>query len=302
MASNLVLRNAAADLTLDVLNGVHSGVSLPLENGSYLIGSAPDCDLMLSDRDVSAHHMRLQFAGSEVMIEATGADVMVQDTSVPVGHGLHVKTPVTISLGSARLRLCRPAQAAPGRKADKSKRTTWMIGGAAAFSLLTIAAVQAGIANVGDRLPMASFDEKTVAAGTASASMPSADEVSSALAANLAAAGLSDLQVKADGTRFAVSGALDEEARKSWSDIQTWFDRSYGTNYVLTSMVGEAAAKTSPKFNLQAVWFGETPYAIGADGTHLYKGAALEDGWYIKDIRDGSLKVGRQGEEFILRF
>ncbi|MBB4277858.1 FHA domain-containing protein [Rhizobium mongolense] len=301
MASNLVLRNAAADLTLDVLDGVHSGVSLPLEKGSYVIGSAPDCDLMLSDRDVSAHHMRLQFAGSEVMIEATGADVMVQDTSVPVGHGLHVKTPVTISLGSARLRLCRPAQAAP-RKTDKSKRTTWMIGGVAAFSLLTIAAVQAGIADVGDQLPMASFDETTVTAGTVSASMPSADEVSSALAAKLAAAGLSDLQVKADGTRFAVSGALDDEARKSWGDVQTWFDRSYGTNYVLTSMVGEAAVKTSPKFNLQAIWFGETPYAIGSDGTRLYKGAALEDGWYIKDIRDGSLKVGRQGEEFVLRF
>lgn len=89
-------------------------------------------------------------------------------------------------------------------------------------------------------------------------------------------------------------------ARKG--EVQAWFDRSYGTNYVLTSLVGEAVPTTTPKFNLQAIWFGETPYAISADGARLYKGAALEDGWYIKDIRDGSLTAARQGEEFVLRF
>jgi hypothetical protein len=302
MASSLILRNAATDLRLDVLKGVHSGVSLPLATGSYLIGSSADCDLMLSDRDVSEHHLRLQFAGSEVMIEAIGADVVVDDTTVPVGHGLQAKTPVTVSLGSARLSLSEPGKVLSGNKRQRPARTTWMLGAVAGFSLLTIAAVQAGVADVDRSLAVSSLSQEAVTTGAVSAAVPSAEDVSSALATKLVEAGLRDLRVQADGTRFSVSGAVGEEGRASWNNVQTWFDRTYGNRYVLTSHVGEAVPKTSPKFNLQAVWFGETPYAISADGTRLYKGAALEDGWYIKDIRDGSLTAARQGEEFTLRF
>ncbi|WP_018238596.1 FHA domain-containing protein [Ensifer sp. BR816] len=302
MASNLVLRNSAAPLTLDVLKGVHSGVCLPLEKGAYLIGSGADCDLMLSDRDVSAHHMRLQFAGSDVLVEAIGADLVVDDTTVPVGHGLQVPVPVTVTLGSARLSLSRPVREAAERKAERSSRTSWMLGGVAAFSLLTIAAVQAGVAEVDHRSSITGLDGKTVTTGTIASAAPSPQDVSAALAARLHDTGLSELKVAVDGTRFSVSGAVDDEARKSWGEVQAWFDRSYGTNFVLTSLVGEAALQSAPKFHLQAIWFGETPYAISADGARLYKGAALEDGWYIKDIRDGSLTAARQGEEFVLRF
>ncbi|APG87287.1 hypothetical protein SAMCCGM7_pC0081 (plasmid) [Sinorhizobium americanum CCGM7] len=302
MASNLVLRNSAAPLTLDVLKGVHSGVCLPLEKGAYLIGSGADCDLMLSDRDVSAHHMRLQFAGSDVLVEAIGADLVVDDTTVPVGHGLQVPVPVTVTLGSASLSLSRPVREAAGRKAEKSSRASWMLGGVAAFSLLTIAAVQAGVAEVDHRPSVMGLGSETVTTGTIAASAPSPQDVSAALAARLDEADLSDLKIEADGTRLSVSGDVDDAGRKSWGEVQAWFDRSYGTNYVLTSLVDEAAPQSAPKFHLQAVWFGETPYAISADGARLYKGAALEDGWYIKDIRDGSLTAARQGEEFVLRF
>ncbi|WP_370169013.1 SctD/MshK family protein [Sinorhizobium fredii] len=289
-------------MTLEVLKGVHSGVSLPLERGDYLIGSGADCDLMLSDRDVSAHHMRLQFAGSEVLVEAIGADLVVDDTTVPVGHGLQVRIPVTVTLGGARLNLSRPGREAAGRKAEKSSRASWMLGGVAAFSLLTIAAVQAGVAQVDHRPSTVGLDATTMTTGTVAPSAPSPQDVAAALAARLRETGLSDLKIEADGTRVSVSGAVDDKARKSWGEVQAWFDRSYGTNYVLTSLVGEAVPTTTPKFNLQAIWFGETPYAISADGARLYKGAALEDGWYIKDIRDGSLTAARQGEEFVLRF
>lgn len=300
MASSLVLRNSAASLTLDVLKGVHSGVSLPLERGAYLVGSADDCDLTLSDRDVSARHMRLHFAGSEVMIEAIGADLMVDDTTVPVGHGLQVPVPVSVTLGSARLNLSRAVRE-PAERAPRSSRG-WMLGGVVAFSLLTIAAVQAGVAQLDHGPSMAGLNDNAVTTGTIGSPAPSSQEVSAALAAKLREAGLADLKIEADGTRLSVAGAVDDGARKNWGEVQAWFDRSYGTSYILTSLVGEAAPRNAPKFHLQAIWFGETPYAIGADGARLYKGAALEDGWYIKDIRDGSLTAARQGEEFVLRF
>lgn len=300
MASSLILRNSAPSLTLDVLKGVHSGVSLPLERGTYLVGSATDCDLTLSDRDVSANHMRLQFAGNEVMIEAIGADLMVDDTNVPVGHGLQVPLPVSVSLGSAHLNLSRPVREPVARAAGSSYG--WMLGSVAAFSILTIAAVQAGVAKLDHEPAIARLSENAVTTGAIASQAPSSQEVSAALAAKLREAGLPDLKIEADGTRLSVSGAVDDGARKNWGEVQAWFDRSYGTSFVLNSLVGEAAPRSAPKFHLQAIWFGETPYAIGADGARLYKGAALEDGWYIKDIRDGSLTAARQGEEFVLRF
>ncbi len=302
MASSLILRNSAAPLTLDVLKGVHSGVSLPLERGAYLVGSATDCDLTLSDRDVSAHHMRLQFSGTEVMIEAIGADLMVDDTAVPVGHGLQVAVPVTVTLGSARLNLSRAVRerVPAGRPARTSHG--WMLGSVAAFSVLTIAAVQAGVAQLDHKPSIAGPSEDMVTTGAIVSAAPSSQEVSAALATKLREAGLPDLKIETDGTRLSVSGAIGDDARKNWGEVQAWFDRSYGTSYVLNSLVGEAAPRSAPKFHLQAIWFGEPPYAIGADGARLYKGAALEDGWYIKDIRDGSLTAARQGEEFVLRF
>ena len=39
--------------------------------------------------------------------------------------------------------------------------------------------------------------------------------------------------------------------------------------------------------NVQAVWFGERPYIITAEGNRYYKGAFLNNGWKIKDIADG---------------
>ncbi|ASY65872.1 hypothetical protein SJ05684_b48900 (plasmid) [Sinorhizobium sojae CCBAU 05684] len=246
--------------------------------------------------------MRLQFAGSEVMIEAIGAEVAVDNTTVPVGHGLQVKMPVTVSLGGARLSLSEAGPVPSASKSQRRARTTWMVGGVAVFSLLTIAAVQAGVADVDRSVSIPSFNQETVMAGAVPPSPLSPEDVSSTLATKLLEAGLRDLRVHADGARFSVSGAVDEEGRESWNGVQSWFDRTYGNRYVLTSEVSETVPKTSPRFNLQAIWFGETPYAIGVDGTRLYKGAALEDGWYIKDIRDGSLTAARQGEEFTLRF
>ena len=38
---------------------------------------------------------------------------------------------------------------------------------------------------------------------------------------------------------------------------------------------------------MQAVWFGERPYIITAEGNRYYKDAFLDNGWTIKDIADG---------------
>ncbi len=303
MGSIVRLEEPKTALLLRVTAGVHDGVLLPLEGNSYRLGSAADCDLTLSDSNVSAHHMTLQLQGSNVLIEAIGGDVVIDgDTLVPAGHGVRSPLPLELQIGGATIELSSPIPEGDGLR--KMPRASWIAIGGGALTLLTIAAVQAG---VGDFL---GSDNRTIAHHSAkhgqtveSVHAPLADgPVAASLKTKLTEVGLSDLKVDADGTRFTVSGELAADDNKAWANIQNWFDRTYGGTYVLTSMVGAMAPKVHPKFNLQAVWFGDAPYAISSDGTRLYKGAALEDGWIIKDIRDGRLTAARQGEEFVLTF
>ena len=51
---------------------------------------------------------------------------------------------------------------------------------------------------------------------------------------------------------------------------------------------------------MQAVWFGERPYVITAEGNRYYKGAFLDNGWMIKDIVDGRILLAKDGETLAL--
>ncbi|MEJ1117818.1 FHA domain-containing protein [Phyllobacterium sp. CCNWLW109] len=290
-------------LLLRVTAGVHDGVLLPLEGNAYRLGSAADCDLTLSDRDVGAHHMTLQLQGSNVLIEAIDGDVVIDDdTLVPAGHGVRSPLPFEFQIGGATIELSSPVP--EGDALRKMPRASWIAIGGGALTLLTIAAVQAGVGDfLGSNNAAVAHLSAKHGQVIESVHAPAADEpVAASLKTRLAENGLSGLKVDADGTRLTVSGELTADENKAWANIQNWFDRTYGGTYVLTSMVGAMAPKVQPKFNLQAVWFGDAPYAISSDGTRLYKGAALEDGWIIKDIRDGRLTAARQGEEFVLTF
>lgn len=302
MGSIVRFQEPKTALLLRVTAGVHDGVLLPLEGSTYRVGSASDCDLTLSDRDVTAHHMTLQFQGSDVLIEAVGGDVVIDGTLVPIGHGLRSSVPFEFRIGGASIELSSPVT--KGDSLRKMPRASWIAIGGGALTLLTIAAVQAGVGNfLGSSQPSLATHSAKHASVTGGTPALNADApVAATLKSKLAEIGLTDLKVEADGTRLTVSGDVSAEDQKAWANVQNWFDRTYGGTYVLTSMVGAMAPKVYPKFNLRAVWFGDAPYAISSDGTRLYKGAALEDGWIIKDIRDGRLTAGRQGEEFVLTF
>ncbi|MEP7456660.1 FHA domain-containing protein [Phyllobacterium sp. SB3] len=303
MGSVVRFQEPKTALLLRVTAGVHDGVLLPLEGSSYRLGSAADCDLTLSDRAVAAHHMTLQLQGSNVLIEAIEGDVVIDgDTLVPAGHGVRSPLPFEFEIGGATIALSSPVSGTDSLR--KMPRASWIAIGGGALTLLTIAAVQAGVSDFlgSGNAPVAHLAAKHGQV-VESIHAPAADgPVAASLKTRLAEIGLSGLEVDADGTRLTVSGDLSADDQKAWANIQNWFDRTYGGTYVLTSMVGAMAPKVHPKFNLQAVWFGDAPYAISSDGTRLYKGAALEDGWIIKDIRDGRLIASRQGEEFVLTF
>ncbi len=58
---------------LRVLAGVQAGARLRLEPGSYLVGTADDCDIILSGRRLDAHAATLEWDGSALSLTLHGA-------------------------------------------------------------------------------------------------------------------------------------------------------------------------------------------------------------------------------------
>jgi hypothetical protein len=127
------------------------------------------------------------------------------------------------------------------------------------------------------------------------------DDAGRKLTERLEASGLSGLRVSAGGGKVVVTGSITKQQTGAWTETQQWFDEAYRGRLVLVANVTSTEAKKpAPVVNVQAVWFGERPYIITAEGNRYYKGAFLDNGWMIKDIVDGRILLAKDGETLAL--
>jgi len=296
---------APGALALEVLSGIHSGVCAPIEGSACAIGSASSCDVVLAGKDIAPEHLRLRFYGRLVAIDAIGGAVAVEGHStLDQGFGCRVNLPVTLGIGETRLLIGRGSS-----QVRMLPKWAPYAAGILALVALPFLAMQAGFSELMPRRAMAHGEQIATLPATAnirpdiaepSTSALSDDAVANALSEELEKADLSMLKLNADGRRIEVSGEIPAQRMADWGNIQRKFDRTYGGRYVLTSMVSAAAAANAPSFTFQAVWFGKNPYVIDARGERRYPGAALQDGWMLKAIEPGAIRVVRGGEEFKL--
>ncbi|WP_162148475.1 FHA domain-containing protein [Halomonas huangheensis] len=99
--------------TLEVTEGLHQGVTIPVEQPICHLGSSSHVDVMLSDTGVAEEHVTLRFHARMVAIEATGGDVRVGDRVLAQGTGWRTTLPVTFDIGDARLHLAQPEVSLP---------------------------------------------------------------------------------------------------------------------------------------------------------------------------------------------
>nr|WP_300311855.1 EscD/YscD/HrpQ family type III secretion system periplasmic domain-containing protein [Halomonas sp.] len=99
--------------TLEVTDGFHRGVTIPVEQPVCRIGSSSQSDVMLSDTGVAAEHVTLRFHARMVAIEATGGDVTVGGKVLTQGTGWRTNLPVTFEMGDAKLQLSQPELSLP---------------------------------------------------------------------------------------------------------------------------------------------------------------------------------------------
>jgi Inner membrane component of T3SS, cytoplasmic domain/Inner membrane component of T3SS, periplasmic domain len=316
---------ASPRAVLQVLDGVHVGVTLPLEKNVYSIGSKPTVDIMLGDHGVAPQHGVVSIEGSLVIIEATGGDIgLGKHHRIQHGRGCRTKLPVELTLGSAVLRIAREPGSSRSWLRSRPALRVAAIGGIGGIGLITLLGVDTDTGAGTGHVSVASLQQlAVVAAGpspdtTASVSSPSdataaskrprrappvaPETVIETLSAKLRAAGLGEIVTTIEGTRLVASGTILHEQRSAWADIQRWFDLSYGGRYILASTVEVRAPSGNPKFDLQAISFSDTPYVITADGQRRYPGAVLDKGWVIKEIAARRLTLTKDGKELALSF
>jgi hypothetical protein len=115
-------------------------------------------------------------------------------------------------------------------------------------------------------------------------------------------AGIGPLDIDVDDGRIGVSGTVPKDRSQAWANVQTWFDQTHGAKFMLASTVAVAGAEAAPQLALQAIWYGNRPYIITADGARYHEGAFIENGWSVKRIGEDALILGKDGATISLRY
>lgn len=281
-----------ATTVLDIIAGLHQGVSLRLDRPDYMIGRASTADVVLHDPSVTDHHVRLRLQRGQVAIEAVGGDVTLDGPRCPArtlrqGHGMIVALPVELQLGEARLALQAPAHTAT-RNLWRGPRMA--LGGALLLGCGAVFALH--------QPPVEDFSRTLPPTAAAAKVIPTVAQARPWLAQQLEQAGLTGIHLQGDEHRLNVTGSYTPAQHAHWAAVQHAFDRRYGQYLVLHGTVTEATAPAAPRVRFQAAWFGKTPYVVDGGGRVLYPGAALDDHWVLAAVADGKVVLARGDERF----
>lgn len=291
-SSALVYREASVNFELEIVQGLHSGVALELEDGEYCIGSKADSDIVLRDEGVAAQHVIICIDGKDIRVEAIGGDFKVGDEEIEAGHGYRLRLPAEITIGNASVKLSRQNDTSGFFDKIPYGEKVAARPAAAALSILGCTlAVIAGIYSFQPPRPVS--DSQPIPANGAMESTAVLPEVATnvqtasaaqALLEKLQAADLNNIKIESDGMRIEATGQVNERNASEWGSIQRWFDRTYAPSVLLTTSVIANPASAEPQIHLQAIWYGERPYIIADNGTRYYEGSVLNSGWHLQSI------------------
>jgi hypothetical protein len=317
------MRRKSARLKFEVVAGTHEGAVLLLDGADYRIGSSPDADIVLSDEGVAPQHAVLRVDHGGVRIDATGASVMIEHEQLPLWRGRRVRLPVNVTLGGARIHLTGDGGDDLGPRFDELGRRALRnpLTATAALACLVLAvtviarelpqtarsavlAVTTGASEIGaSKRSTSGSGAELSGADSYARSVATAEAAARELSTRLDAANIGTLRVSAADGRVAVAGKVTKDEAVSWAAIQRWFDQTYSGGIVVTTEISSTdEARTTPALQLQAIWYGEHPYIVTADGAHYFEGAVLDNGWIIREIGEDRLLLAKGGETVALTY
>ncbi len=98
------MTGGAVRLRLRVIAGPNRGAEVPLHDGSWVIGSGPDGDIVLSDRAVAGRHLRLDIEGERIRVEPLALPLWLDGRPVE-RKAFRISPYQCLSLGDSHLAL-----------------------------------------------------------------------------------------------------------------------------------------------------------------------------------------------------
>jgi hypothetical protein len=296
-------------VSFDVVGGLHKGARLDLTESTYTIGSDTAADIVLRDSGIADLHARLRYRSGRVELEAIGGAVdLANGEAVPEGRGRRCRLPLDLKVGGAQIRLedSRPAKRG---LVFTDRPLLVLVSIVAVVFVLSIATKGLSRAAPEPWTQQAAASQSVIttsipaSANTTPAGKGTlAERAREQLDTHLAESGLDSLTVDNDEGRLVVSGTIPSGRHDAWRNIQAWFDQAYGGQVLLASKVKTGVTDQKPRLALRAIWYGQRPYIITADGARYHEGAFLNDGWIIEEIGNDRLLLARNGTTVALKY
>ena len=309
--------DSGSAFTLFIETGLHAGTVQRLAPGIYTLGSELEADIILSDDDIKAVHLLIEFDRRGLRLEPLQGSIAIDGESVDLepGDERYLSSPVSFAIGAVTIKITAPKDVAKAKRRMRAAVVALGLTALAVFGFQLFGSHQ-GVhapplalvqepALEADRAPKEMVDgravDETVATTPALAPAPefTLDQAATALRERLAAGDFTDIEVKTAVDRIVVRGEAEPLRMDDWQSIRIWFDGAFGRDYLLQAEVEPAEKATPPKLAIEAVWVGDDPYLV-AGGRRFFVGAPIGDGWTIGRIGAGEIVFKRDGKSFSL--
>ena len=292
-------------LNIDVLSGVHAGVSQRIDGRSVLIGAGADCDVILFADPVADAHLRIEpksTLGSTVIVRALDGRVVLDNgTTLEPGQWAEGRMPLDLSIEGTHLTVSRTIN--PHEFARPALAAATALGLIVAGPTIVNTAFSS-VSRVADdaRIVTAQLSEGAEnEVVTNATSLSPVEDVVIGFRSRVRDAGLGHLIAVSkgvDGTILA-SGEIGADNASGWRSVLRWYDsvpRAPG----LVNAVRLGKAPEMPA--IASVWLLGEPEVTLASGQKLREGDRARGGWIVKSIADTGVILTRNGSDVTITF
>jgi type III secretion protein D len=286
--------------TLKVETGLHAGACMKLAAGRYLIGCAPDCDIVLRDSHIAEQHCKLirGWAGFSVRDVRSKPATLVAPKEVKYDGG---SIEACYEVGALRFILRQPPpdeisrDASGGDTSPKARMALMLL-----IVGVLVAAVCAASIEQGKRQNIGAQVQQPSAPGSGLDAKKAAHLIEQAKLA------LADTRIKVelhDG-RLLVEGTATETALKARilalaTDLRGTIPVEDRVNYVGVSLSPEGPEPLP--IRVQSVMVGQPGYFTTDNGARYFVGGVLPDGAEVMAIGADEIRFKRAGQTIVYK-
>jgi hypothetical protein len=294
---------------------VHAGASADVSADALLVvGSADDCDLILTDEGISSHHCVLGQLGGTVFVRAVQGTLAVGKRSLGLGEQLTLQSQADIQVGSVSISLHAHLDVIENARFFSGLWPYWLalIGLTSLLVIFVFLAVVSpdktadqanrdpailGLSN-DDLLAMQAVSGKQ----KFDASSPGARHLARQVKEVFRLSGLSVQANAVDDGVIEVTGRFADDKEAEMVVHSRALREIKALRQVRVVNVDANGIAKTPDRKIVRLTAGLEPYFVTADGARFYLGARLKSGFTVIAIEEEHVRlVSDIGEERVLR-